>query len=303
MTATPHVYPTREEWLAAKRNFVGASEAAAVCGLDPYRSAYSLWATKVGLVVDSGAEVSEAAFWGNVLEPVIAERYSQETGFALLDHGRTTVMRGEHPILTATLDREILAPGHPGALEIKAPGFLQRDKWEAGPPERYVLQLQAQLSVTGWSWGAIACLIGGQDFRIYRLERDQELIALILEQVDSFWRCVRDQVPPEPDGSASTARTLKILYPEDSGVEVMLDPGMEHWARVLQVARAEEKRHAATAAQAENHLRLAIGTATYARVGEFYVSAKTTKRAGYTVEPTTFRALKFTDAKITKRNP
>lgn len=296
-------FETREEWLHARRQFVGASEVAAICGLDPYLSAYALWAEKSGRLADereSDGDISEAAYWGNILEPLIADRYAEETGLELKDYGRTTLMRGDHPNLVATLDREILAPGAHGVLEIKAPGFLQRDTWQDGPPERHVIQLQAQLAVTGLSWGAIAALIGGQDFRIYRVDRDQELIDLALERVDEFMTCVREDVPPEPDGSGSTSRVLKRLFPEDSGVEVELEPGFERWARQLREARAEAAKQKRLADEAENHLMAAIGHATFAKAGEFALSAKTTKRAGYSVGPTSFRALKFIEAKKTK---
>lgn len=295
MTIVPFV--SREAWLAARQNVIGASEAAAVCGLDPYCSAYALWAEKSGLVTDEregDGDISEAAYWGNILEPLIANRYAEETGLDLLDHGRHTLIHGEHPHLVATLDREILAPAAHGVLEIKAPGFLMRDTWADGPPERHVIQLQSQLSVTGHSWGAIAALIGGQDFRIYRVERDQELIDLILERIDEFMECVRREVPPEPDGSESTRRVLKRLYPEDSGAEVSLDePHHEKWAAELEAARADARAAEGRINVAENHLRLAIGSATFATVGGRRLSLKTTKRTGYTVEPTSYRALKF----------
>lgn len=299
---TPSIMPfdTRDAWLAARRQFIGASEAAAVCGLDPYMSAYALWAEKSGRIVDehgSDGDISEAAYWGNTLEPLIANRYAEETGLALKDYGRTTLMRGDHPHVVATLDREILAPGAHGVLEIKAPGFLQRDNWVDGPPERHVIQLQAQLAVTGLSWGAIAALIGGQDFRIYRVDRDQELIDLVLERVDEFMKCVREDMPPKPDGSEATARVLKRLFPEDSGVTVELNES-EHWRWAVQLRDCREEARAIQKRidEAENHLRLAIGDATFANVkGSLHLSAKTTKRAGYSVEPTTFRALKFID--------
>ena len=297
MSALVHPFETREAWLVARSQFIGASEAAAVCGLDPYLSAYALWAEKCGLVTDErdgDGDISEAAYWGNTLEPLIANRYAEETGLELRDHGRWTLMRGAHPHLAATLDREILAPAAPGVLEIKAPGFLMRDTWIDGPPERHVIQLQAQLAVTGHTWGAIAALIGGQDFRIYRVERDQELIDLVLERVDEFMECVRRQEAPEPDGSASTARVLKKLYPEDSGAEISLDePHHDKWVAELEAARADAKAAEARINVAENHLRQAIGANTFATVGGHRLSLKTTKRAGYTVEPTSYRALKF----------
>jgi putative phage-type endonuclease len=296
MSASFTVYPDRESWLNARIRGIGASEVAAVVGLDPHKSAYALWCEKTGLVEASGdGEISEAAEWGNVLEPVIAEKFARETGRLLQDHGRTTIWRNSDvPNVFATLDREIVAAADDdgnGVLEIKAPGYLQREYWEEGAPERHLIQAQTQLAVTGYRWGAIAALIGGQDYRSYTILRDDELIELLVQRVDEFMVCVRDGIPPVPDGSESTRRVLKKLWPEDSGAEIDLAPEYSAIAERFEKAKAEIKRWEAVRDEADNQLRHAIGPATFARVNGQTYSLKTVKRAGFWVEPSTYRQL------------
>lgn len=298
-------FDSRADWLAERRKRVQASEAAAVCGVDPFQSAYSLWCEKVGLL-DGGAQsdddISEAAFWGTALEPVIADRYALESGSELEDLGRTTILVGDHPDLGATLDRKIAASGEdgPGILEIKAPGFLQREKWEEGPPEKVVLQVQAQLAVTGYRWGVVAALLGGQDFRTFRVERDDELIALLYESVDSFMRCVREKAPPAPDGSEATLAAIKRIFPQDSGTEVDL-PDFLPWAERLEKAKEAAALWKKEQDLCEAHLKAAIGTATVARIGDRTYTCKASNRAGYTVEPCTYRSLRLQKATTSRK--
>lgn len=39
---------SREEWLELRKKYIGGSDASAVIGANPYRSAYALWAKKNG---------------------------------------------------------------------------------------------------------------------------------------------------------------------------------------------------------------------------------------------------------------
>ena len=43
-------YQNREEWLSLRKNYIGGSDAGAVLGMNPYKSAYSLWAEKSGKI-------------------------------------------------------------------------------------------------------------------------------------------------------------------------------------------------------------------------------------------------------------
>lgn len=38
---------SREEWLELRKKYIGGSDASAVIGANPYRSAYALWAEKM----------------------------------------------------------------------------------------------------------------------------------------------------------------------------------------------------------------------------------------------------------------
>ncbi len=111
----------------------------------------------------------------------------------------------------------------PGALEIKNVDWLiHKRSWEIEPPPHILLQHQHQLAATGYSWGAICCLVGGNDLRTYRYKARPALIAEIRRRVAEFWKSIDGNQPPPVDGSDSATDVLRALYPElvDDAVEI-----------------------------------------------------------------------------------
>ena len=44
-------FPKRDEWLKARKNYIGGSDASAVVGMNPYKSNVDLWLEKTGQVI------------------------------------------------------------------------------------------------------------------------------------------------------------------------------------------------------------------------------------------------------------
>lgn len=288
----------RAAWLQERRQRIQASECAAACGLDPFLSKFALYAEKAGLLGEAPAvedDLSEAAYWGTVLEDPIARRFSELAERPIIDHGRWTIaVNDDFPNVGATLDREIppiAGDDGPGVLEVKAPGFLQRDRWTEGPPTHILLQVHAQLLVTGWRWGIVAALFGGQDLRTFRVERDDDLLAAMLEHVDEFWRCVRYQTAPAPDASESSKETLRRLFPRDNGAEIDL-PDLAAIAAEFEAAKVIHKEAERRVDALRNVLAAAIGHATTARIGSHTYTYKTVDVGTYTVKSFTKRELR-----------
>jgi len=80
-------------------------------------------------------------------------------------------------------------------------------------PQKYILQLQNYLSVTGYNGAYIAALIGGNSFQWKYIERDEELISMLIRYERDFWAHVEDDVPPDMDGSDACVKFLNRRYP------------------------------------------------------------------------------------------
>lgn len=73
---------SRLEWLRHRQAGIGGSDAAAVLGLSRWKSPLDVWLDKTKEITESG-EQSEAAYWGSVLEDIVAAEFSKRTGLAV----------------------------------------------------------------------------------------------------------------------------------------------------------------------------------------------------------------------------
>ena len=69
---------SRDEWLEERRKGIGGSDVAALLGLNPYKTPLALWEEKTAKNVSDCT--SESAYWGTMLEDVVAKEFSKRTG-------------------------------------------------------------------------------------------------------------------------------------------------------------------------------------------------------------------------------
>lgn len=203
---------TKEE-LEKRKAGIGASEAAAVLGMSPYRTPLDVWMQKKGMIE---TVETPAMRLGIRLEPVIAEMYQERTGLELIK--TSTMLHPKNPVIYATPDRMI--KGRKKGLEIKTANVRMAEQWgeEGGDeiPQYYLIQCILCMAVTDLPEWDVAALIGGSDFRIYTIHRDIELETTIIERLLEWWETymVRNQ-EPEIDSSESCAQYLATKYPKN----------------------------------------------------------------------------------------
>lgn len=218
---TPFVHDS-DEWHALRARHVGGSEIAALFDLpDDQLPAYAmrrfaLWHVKAGRAPPPKIDPVRPR-WGLRLETVIAEAAAEDHGWEITRGGY--VIDPTTPGLGCTLDFIIASDPDedgPGALEAKNVDWLvhKRSWTNDEPPPAVLLQLQHQLAATGYTWGAVAALIGGNESRVYRYKARPKLIAEIRRRVTEFWASVRAGKAPPVDGSDSASQVLASLYPE-----------------------------------------------------------------------------------------
>lgn len=207
---------SREEWLQIRSTGIGSSDAAAAIGLSSYKCSLSLWLEKTGRQPPEDLSEKEAVVWGTVMEPVLAKMYAERTG-CKVRRVNAVLQHPEHPFMLANLDREVITESGTGVLEIKTAGFYSAQQWEDGVPVAYQCQVLHQLAVTGHVWADVAVLIAGQEFRIYRIERDDDKIADLIQREAQFWSWVTNDQQPDPDGSYDAQQALLSLFPTDNG--------------------------------------------------------------------------------------
>ena len=265
-TLTPYpVAWSRDDWLEWRRGGIGGSDVAAVCGLSPWATPLSVWLDKTGRAAP--VPESEPMRWGNILEPVVADAFEDETGL-YVHHRQTLAVDLEHPHRRATLDG--LAADHPplpshetglwlGVVQVKT---TRAGAWDA-LPDNYALQVQWEMGITRQERAYVPTLHHGNTFRIYEVDADPDAFAVMADLVAKFWHDhVLADVPPPADGEPATTRALRDAFPSaDADTAVDLEPDVVALLRELPEAKAAVKAAEARRDHIENALRLALGEA------------------------------------------
>lgn len=196
----------RDQWLAARRDGIGGSDASTIAGVNRWGSRFALWLDKTGQLPDEPE--SMAMRMGRLLEPVVADLFTEATGITTR---RAGLMRSKaRPWQQVSVDR-LTADG--GLLECKTTNWRLADEWDDGQVADHAeVQVQHALAVTGRSHAWVAVLIDGREFRFERVDRDERLIGVLTDMEDRFWReHVLAEVPPAMEANALDV--VKDLYP------------------------------------------------------------------------------------------
>jgi putative phage-type endonuclease len=204
--------------LSNRSSGLGGSDAAAAVNLSRWKSPLRLWQEKVGEVAPDDLSDNEAVHFGNVLEDVVADEFSRRRGLKL-QRDRRTLRHPDHEFMLAHIDRRVV--GAREGLECKTASLRMVKEWgeedtDAVPIE-YLAQSAHYMAVTGFDAWHVAVLIAGNDFRMYRIERDPELIESLIAREREFWSHVQTRTPPEP----TTIEDAFARWPQDTGKSIV----------------------------------------------------------------------------------
>jgi putative phage-type endonuclease len=261
---------TYEEWKALRRKGIGGSDAAAALGLSRWKSPLRLYLEKIG-EVESDAD-TEAAYWGNILEDIVAKEFERRTG-KKVQRVNAILIHPKYEWMLANIDRKVV--GENALLECKTTSEWNKAEWKDDEiPQEYIFQLQHYLAVTGYEKAYIAVLIGGNKFIWKEVARDNELIEMIIEGEKKFWEKVVSRTPPDLDGSKDAAEILKYLYPKaEEGTSIEL-PAYESLVDEIVSLNKQIKQLEELKAEKENKLKEAMGEHETAIVGKYKVTWK-----------------------------
>lgn len=207
----PTATMSKEEWTALRSTTIGGSDAAAILGLNPYKSPYALWAEKTGKVIPEDISQKEAVRLGTDLEEYVAKRFTEATG-KKVRRENYTVFRDDMPYAHANYDRLVI--GERAGLEIKTTNALHLSKFKNGEfPATYYAQCCHYLLVSGLDRWYLAVLVLGIDFKVFVIERDEAELEALKEVEESFWENIQSETPPAIDGMDSTIDALNAEFP------------------------------------------------------------------------------------------
>lgn len=219
---------------------IGASEAGAACGVSAYMSPFELYQLKRGEA--EPIEANEDMEFGTIVEPAIVRLYESREGVSLT-YPLPRATHPELPWMFATGDAE---ESTDVGVEIKSMNpFRAKQITEYGLAEcapEYLCQAQHQMSIMGWSVVKLVALVERR-LKTWTIDRDPELIEIIIEREAELWRRIKAGDPPPVDlSSAYALGDVKLRFSgKSSGRFVRLSAdAAAAWERSRRL-KAEEK--------------------------------------------------------------
>lgn len=239
---------------------LGGSDIGAILGLNPWRTPYQVFLEKIGEAPPFEGNLQTR--FGTYAEEFVAQEYCQQEKRRVQRFN--PMLRHPTAPLIGHVDRLVVPEGAKRAsyrqeirtdlgLEAKtASAFAtgRGSEWgESGTdqvPEAYLTQTACYMALTGCPKWDIAVLFGNQEFRVYHLQRDLELEAMILDEASRFWTDhVVARNPPTPSSEAEARQRWprhsegRVLEADDA-LTVMLQHLADCKRRGKEVADEEQ---------------------------------------------------------------
>lgn len=154
------LFGSREEWLAARSGRIGGSDAAAIVGLNPYKTNVQLWEEKAGLRQPEDISDKPYVKYGIAAEDHLRELFKLDfSEYQVLYEEGNMWFNDKFPFAHASLDGWLVdQQGRKGILEIKTTNILQsmqKEKWKGRIPDNYYIQLLHYFMVTEFDFAIL----------------------------------------------------------------------------------------------------------------------------------------------------
>lgn len=223
----PNFEPGSPEW--QKR--MTASKIAAVLGLSPWESRFSLWHKMAGLVEPE--PMNDQMRRGHYLEPAIAKWFAdQHRGEFWMTPGGAWA-HPDRPWQAASPDRLLTPPEMEYDQEAKPTAVLEvkstahDEEWGEAftdeVPPYYRAQVMWQLDTLGLEVAYVAVLLPRLEFRQYEIHYNADEAMYIRDEAKAFMDSLpggTNEQRPNLDDHAETYNTVKALHPDINGEDI-----------------------------------------------------------------------------------
>lgn len=291
----PGILQGSPEWHARRLEHVGSSEISSLFGVQEgyAASAFTLHQVKSRKMPPQPVDDAPGGrvWMGRHMEPVIAAMAKELYRWPGLEYPGPWCTDDVQPGMAASLDGIIMEPGpEEQALGFQGPGLLEtkfiqwlafRQSWTNGePPYQTILQAQHGCACAGLNWGCVVVLVGEMGLQAYRYRARENTINLIRQRVADFWDGVRNNRPPDPDATASSAAALKQMFPGNDRLPPLWldDEDSDTLAAAFLIARANRQESNRVYELQRNLLLWKLKGATAAETFNHYIDAQVDSR-------------------------
>ena len=211
MSVKKLVLGSREDWLKARMNHIGGSDASACVGVNPYKSNVELWEEKTGQRQPEDISGKDCVIYGTKAEEFLRGLFVLDfPEYQVFYDDNNMFLNSDYLWMHASLDGELVdQEGRRGILEIKTTEIMQsmqKEKWNDRIPDNYFCQVLHYLAVTGYEFAVLKAQLKsewGGELRIttkhYFIERKdvEEDIKYLVDAEKRFWNCVQSGRRPD----------------------------------------------------------------------------------------------------------
>lgn len=202
-----------------RQKYLGGSDVAGILGISPWKTPLDVYLDKVQPRIVEDASKQKIFSRGKRMEPYVIDLLAEEEGLTIIGRGNRYIDK-VHGFLAAEIDAETSCGLN---VEIKTVSPFKAREWGEvqtdAIPVHYTAQSMHGLMVTGRDVCVFGVLVGADDFRVYRVERDDETISAIREKEVEFWGRIQRLEPPEAVAVSDVLR----LFEKDSGRAIEAD--------------------------------------------------------------------------------
>ena len=205
------------DWHEARAYSLGGSEIGTIMGLNPWESAYALWAKKTGKI-ENPPLTNWAVRFGQAFEEPILKLWAEEhPEYEVFTTG--TYQDCDNPWLHANPDAlaKHKKTGEWLVVEVKT----ARTSFESLPPtyeaqvRHYMMVMKIQRSVV--------VAVAGMTWQEFWVERDEFTEQVQLDQAKRFMLHITNDTKPDYDGAESTYEVIRKLHPLIDDTEIEID--------------------------------------------------------------------------------
>jgi putative phage-type endonuclease len=236
---------------------LGASDAAAACGVSEWKTRLQLWEEKLGAV---RSEPTIPMRFGNAIESFVLELAEERIGAPVI--ARQLVVTTADDVLPrwATLDGVTEFEGQLAVVQAKT--ARSDAKWgedgSADIPTDYLVQVHHEMLCAGVRLALVPVLFAGVEFRVYRIPADDNLLTAVTEGELEFWQYVVDNTPPPP---VTLAEVNQRYSKANSGAIAYADAAAAAAVEQLREAKAQVKHWESVEERLQKEVRLFMGPA------------------------------------------
>lgn len=237
-----------------RATYLGGSDVAAILGISPWRTPLDVYLDKIEgskPITDPGKlKILER---GKRLEPYVLDMLCEEKGIELIGRNNRYT-HGEHSFLAAEIDAET-SDGRNVEAKTTA-DFYSRAQWGDEHtdeiPVYYTAQCMHGMMVKPAPSTLLPVMLGIDDFRVYEVHRDDELIENIRAKEVEFWDRIQRRDPPP----ATKVSDIMRMFEKDLGTSVEVGEDIADLIKKLKFSKSQLKLKKSDVDDMEARLKL-----------------------------------------------